>query len=153
MSNEYDSTADTLRHIKVVNTNLIDFATALLNRARKHDDSKLGPVEKPHFDRESPKLAELKYGTPEYMASLGRLQEALVHHYAANRHHPEHYDNGVNDMSLIDVVEMFCDWVAASKRTKGGKLNLTASFERFDFDPQLASIFRKTADAFGIDYE
>src|SRR5690242_11114411 len=151
---EYDSKADTLEHIQQVNNMLLKMVTALLERASAHDASKLGPIEKPHFDRETPMLKELTYGSPEYKASLERLGEALKHHYKANRHHPEFHEHGVADMNLIDVVEMFCDWVAASRRMKEPHvLKLEVSFERFKFDPQLANIFRKTAEYLNIKYE
>ena len=148
---QYDSKADTLEHIRKVSEYLGVFAIELIKRGMAHDDSKLGPIEKPHFDRETPMLKELTYGSPEYKESLGRLQDALKHHYAANSHHPEFHKEGVNGMSLLDVVEMFCDWKAASERNKGGKLNLEISFERFKFSKQLADIFRNTARA--LNYE
>ena len=38
-----------------------------------------------------------------------------------NRHHPEHFgEDGIRGMNLPDVVEMLCDWKAASERTKDG---------------------------------
>lgn len=147
----YDSTADTLAHIRKVNEYIAVVAIELIKRGMAHDDSKLGPIEKPHFDRETPLLKELTYGSPEYKESLGRLQDALKHHYAANSHHPEFYRNGVAGMNLLDLVEMFCDWKAASERNKGGKLNLEISFERFKFSHQLAEIFRNTAKV--LNYE
>lgn len=141
----YDSTADTLAHVKEVNRGLLIFCTLIMQRAMYHDDSKLGPIEKPHFDRETPNLKNLVYNSPEYKESLGRLREALQHHYKANDHHPEFYHSGVNGMNLMSVVEMFFDWVAASKRNKGGTLDLKSSYTRFGFDPQLQAIFTNTA--------
>lgn len=147
----YDSTNDTLAHIDEVRQQMRRVIGDLHDRSLRHDRSKLGPDEKPHFDRETPKLKELVYGSEEYKASLKRLGEALQHHYANNDHHPEHFgEDGVAGMNLMQVVEMFCDWVAASKRNKGGTLNLEASFARFNFDPQLANIFRNTARDMGI---
>lgn len=146
MSSEYDSAPDTYKHIQQVQYFLNRIIQALMNRGEVHDQSKLGPDEKPHFDRETPLLKELVYGSPEYKESLGRLGEALRHHYKNNKHHPEHHENGVAGMNLIDLVEMFADWCAASQRTAGGKLDLETSFNRFHFDPQLAQIFRNTAE-------
>lgn len=146
----FDSTAGTLAHIQEVNNNILKFVQLMLNRAQAHDASKLGPVEKPHFDRETQKLKELTYGSDEYKASLKRLGIALEHHYMANDHHPEHFTAGVSGMNLMQVVEMFCDWVAASKRNAGSTLDLETSFERFGFNHQLAEIFRNTANALNI---
>ena len=147
----YDSKADTLEHIREVNKNLLNFSMLLIDRAIVHDSSKLGPIEKPHFDRETQKLKSLVYNSDEYKESLNRLKVALDHHYAVNDHHPEHFSAGVNGMNLMQIVEMFCDWAAAAKRNAGGTLNLESSFERFKFDGvNLADIFRNTASTLNI---
>lgn len=143
----FDSGEATLRHIRLVSSYLSMFSVELLKRGMIHDSSKLGAVEKPHFDRETQNLRNLKVNTPEYNESLMRLKVALDHHYANNSHHPEHHEHGVADMTLFDLVEMFVDWKAASERTAGQALDLESSFERFKFDPQLANIFRQTAKA------
>jgi hypothetical protein len=142
----YDSEADTLRHIRRVNELLILVAVDLLSRGRVHDQSKLGPEEKPLFDELTPRLKELTYGSEEYKASLAALGPALKHHYAANTHHPEHYENGIHGMDLMDVVEMFCDWKAASERTKGGDFEGSLEYNqgRFGISMQLHNIFQNT---------
>jgi hypothetical protein len=143
---DYDSTADTLRHIAVVREGLAEIACILIKRGDVHDASKLGEPEKSVFDRETPRLKELAYGSDEYKDSLARLGPALTHHYAANSHHPEHYDGGVLGMDLMDLVEMFCDWRAASQRTMDGsfKRSIEISSKRFNLDPQLVAIFENT---------
>lgn len=146
---DYDSAADTLKHIRRVQDLLGEAAVELIRRAAVHDDSKLGEVEKPHFDRETPLLKSLVYGSDEYKESLKRLGAALEHHYANNSHHPEYYPDGVAGMDLFDLLEMFLDWKAASERQAGSELNLSISFERFKFEPQLQSIFRNTAAELG----
>ena len=74
------------------------------------------------------------------------MGDALKHHYEVNSHHPEHYDNGVAGMSLLDVMEMFCDWRAAAQRHSDGtfKKSLVINQERFAISDQLASIFENT---------
>jgi hypothetical protein len=146
---DYDSAADTLRHIHRVNHLLGDFACELIRRGQVHDESKLLSPEKDAFDRETPKLKTLTYGSDEYKASLAALGPALAHHYEHNSHHPEYYPDGVADMDLFDLVEMVLDWKAASERQAGAKINLEVSFERFKIDPQLASIIRNTAHRLG----
>lgn len=141
----YDSTADTQKHIGRVQQLLAMFSEELLQRAIVHDQSKLMPPEKEHFDRETPLLKDLVYGSEEYQASLKRLGVALEHHYKHNSHHPEHYDHGIDGMDLFDLVEMFLDWKAASERTAGSALNLSVSFKRFAVDDQLKMIMRNTA--------
>ena len=66
------------------------------------------------------------------------------------RHHPEHFPNGINDMNLIDVLEMFCDWVASSKRHNDGNIlkSIDINKERFNMPDELVSIMRNTAAYF-----
>lgn len=143
---KYDSSVDTLRHIKMVNQFLIDFSVELLNRAKVHDNSKLESPEKELFDEMTPILEKVEYNSPEYKDSLEKLKSALDHHYEVNSHHPQHYQNGVNDMTLHDIVEMYCDWRAAVLRTKNGDMNksIEINTERFNMSPQLAQIFKNT---------
>lgn len=69
------------------------------------------------------------------------------HHYASNRHHPEHFSKGVDDMTLVDIVEMLCDWKAASLRQNDGNLlkSIEINAKRFGYDDQLKRIFINTA--------
>ena len=147
----YDCTADTLIHIRRVQALLGRVARDLMERGERHDDSKLGPEEKPLFDEMTPLLKSLTYGSDEYKASLERLGTALKHHYAVNTHHPEHFENGVSGMNLLDVLEMLCDWKAASERTKDGNFqkSIEIGIERFKIEPQLAAILRNSAEQIG----
>ena len=142
----YDSKAETLEHIAQVERRLTKVCTELRDRGFFHDASKLGPSEKPIFDEVTPKLKGLVYGTDEYRASLKDLGPALTHHYQNNSHHPEHYQNGVAGMDLLDLIEMYCDWAAATLRGKDGDMSkgIEINVERFKLDPQLASILRNT---------
>lgn len=144
----YDSSKDTLAHIRRVNHLLLDFCMDLMRRAQVHDNSKLLPPEKEIFDEYTPLLAGSTYGTPEYTELLKGLGKALEHHYMNNSHHPEHYPiGGVSDMTLMDVVEMFFDWKAASERHNSGDImkSIEHNKKRFGIDDQLASIFENTA--------
>ena len=142
----YDSTVDTLDHIRKVQGNLYDVAYVLLSRSKAHDKSKLESPEKEVFDVVTPKLRSLTYGSEEYKAGIAELGEALAHHYAVNPHHPEHYDDGIAGMSLLDVIEMFCDWRAASQRHADGDFakSLEINRKRFEISDQLAGIFENT---------
>src|SRR6187402_2291843 len=113
---------DTFRHIERVRNLLGEVVADLLRRAADHDQSKLLPPEVDLFTEYTPKLAGVTYGSPEYQGFLRDMKPALDHHYANNRHHPEHHKNGVNDMTLIDLVEMLCDWKAASERHNDGNI-------------------------------
>lgn len=144
----YDSTKDTLLHIKRVNELLGQAAQELIRRGNEHDASKLMDPEKAEFDRLTPRLKELKYGTPEYAQSLAELNLALNHHYANNPHHPQHYEQGIDGMDLLDLIEMFFDWKAASERTRDGNIyqSIKINQQRFNMSEQLAHIFKNTAD-------
>jgi hypothetical protein len=147
MSNEpYDSTDDTHQHIAMVRLYMDRFSRGLHARADNHDASKLVSPEKEAYDVLTPRLKGLTYGSDEYRASLREMKPAIQHHYAHNTHHPEHYAGGVADFDLLDLVEMLCDWKAASLRHADG--DILASIEhnvtRFGLDPQLASILRNS---------
>jgi len=143
----YDSQADTLLHIKRVSQLLNEAAVKLIERGNVHDNSKLEEPEKSEFDRLTPLLKNLTFGSEEYKESLKELEVALTHHYENNTHHPQHYENGINGFDLFDLVEMFFDWKAASERTKDG--NIYKSIEhnkgRFEISDQICQIFENTA--------
>lgn len=146
MSN-YDSRLDTERHIQVVRGRISEFCSEMNRRALVHDESKLGGNEKPAFDRETPMLKHLTYGSDEYKAALARLGNALDHHYRHNSHHPQHYMDGIAGMDLYDLVEMFCDWAAAVERHNDGDIftSLFHNKERFGISDQLWRVLRNTA--------
>lgn len=116
----YDSRPDTMRHIGRVRSLLMECVGELYRRSSVHDKSKLVPPEKEAFDRCTPMLEATDFGTPEYTAAKAELGEALEHHYKHNRHHPEHFDAGVFEMNLIDLLEMLADWKAAGERHRSG---------------------------------
>lgn len=142
----YDSTEDTREHIRQVNERLKSVCVELRERGMFHDLSKFGPEEKPLYDVVVPKLNGLKYGTDEHRAALRELGPATAHHYAENTHHPEHYHNGISGMDLLDVVEMYCDWAAASVRSGDGDMTqgIEINIKRFGIDGPLAEILRNT---------
>lgn len=147
-SQQYDSSKDTLLHIKRVNELLLQFAKELMDRAVRHDNSKLHEPEKPLFDKMTPHLKTLTYGSEEYKKSLAELKPALDHHYAHNSHHPEFYKDGINDFDLVDLVEMICDWKAASERHEDGNIfsSIQINKTRFAMSDQLVKIFENTVN-------
>ena len=138
---------ETIKHIENVRKYIRIFTDALTSRGVKHDSTKLDSPEVEVFTECTPKLAKLTYGTPEYNESLKELDTALQHHYAHNRHHPEHFSKGIDDMTLVDIVEMLCDWKAASMRQHDGNLlkSIELNAQRFGYDDQLKRIFVNTA--------
>ena len=146
----YDSTADTLKHIKRVNELLIVGATELLSRGRFHDNSKLESPEKELFDEYTPKLKNCTYGSSEYQQYLEELKVALDHHYQHNSHHPEFYSNGIDGFDLYDLIEMFFDWKAASERHADGDIykSIEINKVRFNMSDQLVRILHNTANRY-----
>lgn len=145
---KYDSKEATLEHKQKVAKLITEFCEVMIDRAVNHDNSKLEKIEKDAFDVETPVLEKLTYGTPEYKESLKRLDKALEHHYKNNSHHPEHFKNGIDDMTIFDVVEMLFDWRAASQRHKDGNIfkSIEVNKDRFKMSNQLVKIFENTAN-------
>lgn len=143
---EYDSRRDTLAHIERVRDLLDEVRSRLHGRGAVHDESKLAEPEKSAFDEYTPKLKGTTYGSDEYKGFLAALKPALDHHYAANSHHPEHYPDGIAGMSLLDLIEMFVDWKAATERHADGDLgeSIEINAKRFGLSDQLAAILRNT---------
>lgn len=135
-------------HINEVQRLIRLFATELLKRGEQHDQSKHSPEEADVFDEYSGRLKGLTYGSPEYKACLEAMKPALDHHYRVNRHHPEHFNDGLFGMNLLDLVEMFLDWYAASKRHADGNIyeSIDKNFTRFGLSEQVRSILKNTAD-------
>lgn len=138
---------ETQKHIETVRKYIRFMIDKIEMRGVKHDASKLESPEVELFADVTPKLAETTYGSEEYESFLEALKPALDHHYASNRHHPQHFVNGVNDMTLIDIIEMFCDWKASSLRQNDGNLlkSIETNAERFNMDGQLKQILMNTA--------
>ena len=144
----YDSREDTKNHIKQVRVFTDRLAEAIIDRGCYHDFSKLREPEKSIFDEFTPKLAETTYGSLEYKKYLNEMKVALDHHYADNRHHPEHHINGVHDMNLVDLIEMLCDWKAATMRHNDGDIMKSIEFnqERFDYDDGIKQLMINTVN-------
>lgn len=139
---------DTFRHIERVRNLLNVCILDLIHRGQLHDQTKLEPPEVGAFAEYTPKLATCTYGSDEYKSYLSAIKPALDHHYAHNRHHPEHHKEGVNDMNLLDIIEMLCDWKAASERHNDGNIrkSIEINANRFGLSPQLVRILENTAD-------
>lgn len=143
---------ETIKHIHQVRKFLYKFIEELDERAKEHDQTKLEEPEASILAEHTDALASTPYAdadgnmTPEYEALLVQVQPALDHHYANNRHHPQHWPDGVDDMTLVDLVEMLCDWKAATQRNKCGNIrrSVEANAKRFGMSEQLTKIFENT---------
>lgn len=147
--NAYDSRPETYEHIGVVRGYLAEAVKHLLDRAQQHDASKLIDPELATFDEYTPKLKHSTFGSDEYKGFLVGMGEGLQHHYQSNRHHPEHFADGIEGMNLIDLVEMICDWLAAVQRHADGDIRRSIDINqaRFGYDDQIKRILHNTVDA------
>ena len=158
MTKPYDSAADTNAHRALVKRFMDTLAYDIITRATIHDNSKLNEPEKSVFDVVTPRLRGMTYGSEEYKASLAEMGTALEHHYQTNRHHPEYFKasygsgEGVRGMNLVDILEMFCDWCAATMRHEDGDIcdSIEHNMKRFKTGEVLACIFANTAQEFQI---
>ena len=157
LKEELEFENETRKHQQEVSKLLIQFSQLLLTRAMNHDQSKLESPEREHFIKATASLKGLSYGSEEYKESLKKLAPALEHHYLVNKHHPEFNDlNGfsfqtlndpIKSMDLIDIVEMLCDWIAATKRHADGDIgkSIQINEKRFGINDQLSQVFRNTS--------
>jgi hypothetical protein len=146
-----ESQKDTIDHIAKVQRNLLHVICMLADRSREHDASKLEEPELSGYESLRIRLADVEYGTDEYKAALQECRDTIAHHYAHNRHHPEHWQLGITDMSILDIIEMLADWKAAGERTKNGNLghSIQVNVSRFSISEQLHAILINTAKELG----
>lgn len=185
---EQATNAETSKHIRLVGKVLHLMVKHLLDRVDEHDLSKLDRPEVELFTKYTPMLAGLTYGSKEFNECKAGMGPALDHHYAKNRHHPEHFKEGkpdhqmavdisaleacqhlpeavrqrlvarlkrdlgddtspINGMTLVDLVEMFCDWKASSLRHNDGNIrkSIEINSARFRMTPQMVQILENTA--------
>jgi len=145
----YDSTPDTEQHIARVRKRIFEFTDEMVARAYRHDLSKYVEPEKSAIDRVRPQLKQLEFGTPEYK----ELKRAFSdHHYKINDHHLEYFENGIEGMGLLQIVEMLCDWKAATE-THGPDDNIYNSIDiickQHEINDTLKNIFVNTAKQMG----
>lgn len=153
MDIEIETSIEIKKHIYLV-SKLIEYFIYEINlRAKQHDMTKFSDEEFDHFCSAT-KLKSIKYNSEEYKEELNKLKPALDHHYENNRHHPEHFKNGINDMNLIDLIEMFADWSAATKKhddTHTVLNSIKINEQRFNMSEQLVKIFKNTFNDFEND--
>ncbi|MCA9060459.1 MAG: hypothetical protein KDA85_18240 [Planctomycetaceae bacterium] len=144
-----DCIAQTTAHIRCVQSLLLTVCNDLMLRAIRHDASKLQNPEFATFVEFTPKLRDSTYGSDEYKGFLASMKPALDHHYANNSHHPEHFENGVQDMTLLDLLEMLLDWKAATERHADGDIfkSIEINRKRFNMPPEIGDLLLRTAES------
>lgn len=140
-----DYVKDVIDHKQRVAGYMQTIANDLFRRAYIHDNSKFSPEEFEAYEEAFPNLQKYAYGTEELRAELRKIKPAIQHHFKANDHHPEWHDQGVGGMSLVQLLEMVCDWLAASERSQTDfSQGLEINKERFHIDEQLFEVIKNT---------
>lgn len=149
MSNEAIGLRLVADHVQRVQVHMRSAVDNLIARLVQHDQSKYTADELPLVTGKA-YLDSLSYNSDEYKAALANVQAAVAVHYAKNSHHPEHYPNGVADMSLLDLLEMLCDWQAAGEIKNGSiEKSIALNIERFKLSPDVVAILENTAREMG----
>ena len=138
----------TTKHKLWVSWYIFKFVKAIIWRAFTHDLSKYTPSESKGFIEVIDKLKYLTYGSNEYMESLRSIKPSIDAHYLRNRHHPEFFKKGIDGMNIVDFVEMYCDWQAASKRHEDGNIfkSIVQNEKRFKIPVELGSMLINQAE-------
>lgn len=111
---------------------LLKVCFILLRRGMVHDLSKFGKdefsilVENIHFFRTIP------YATNDYEKYIKTIYSATEHHYGKNSHHPQHYGN-IEEMGFLDLVEMLCDWKAATRKCRHDNIEKSMEYNKNKF--------------------
>ena len=132
-------------HTFGVRSRVTRICTALMTRAITHDNSKYSENELDDHISMAEEMDGIKYGTDAYYAIKRKYETLSAEHFANNRHHPEHHPNGLNDMNLVDVIEMLCDWLTGSENTGTPvERSLEINEKRYNVSPQLMKLLRNT---------
>lgn len=126
----------------------------VMQRGNKHDETKLGPEELPHYVATIDEFEKHPYGSDGYHKAKESLGPSVVHHYKHNRHHPEHFHNGIEGMNLVDLLEMLVDWKAATQNHPEQPGNtaksLVLAIGKYKISPQLTQILLNTMTDFEL---
>lgn len=152
MDNLEKSKIETRSHQETVKQFMNKLQNLIDDRSKYHDSTKLMSPELEVFAKHTPVLIDLEYNSDEYKQHLKEMNVALKHHYAHNRHHPEHFENGIQDMNLVDLIELVCDWKATSLRQNDGNVltQMSKNKERFELSDQLYHIIKNTMELFEL---
>lgn len=99
------------RHKLEIQKKLSLLINELKKRADEHDISKLKEPEYSGWVKMD-KEPRYEYGSKEYFEKIKKYKWLFDLHYRKNRHHPEYWQGFFQDMDLIDLLEMICDWIS-----------------------------------------
>ena len=134
-------------HQQKVGAVMLKVINELIDRALKHDDSKFTTQQIRDNLVTLPDKWKLQqqghdYHSPEQKEHRRRFAQEIHRHRSAHPHHPEHFPNGVNDMNLIDLIEMLCDWYASAPDIDQSICENSCDYK---IDPHITQILKNTA--------
>ena len=97
-------------HIAEFQQAIATLTEKLKQRAKTHDASKLQEPELTQYTEVEEKLEKHPIGSHNYRSIVKQNKPILDKHYKNNPHHPEHFKNGFNSMTILDLVDVFTDW-------------------------------------------
>jgi hypothetical protein len=145
-SDEKEFLERNIKHRYYVSFFLMKLIEDLFLRSNVHDVSKHSDEEFEGF-RKSIYYLKGPWGQenrpPEI---LEQLNESLQIHYKRNDHHPEHFENGMEDMDLVQLLELIADWRAAMIGQDNHDIDETIATgqERFGYPDFMAKILKNT---------
>lgn len=152
ISDEIKTLTRIIRHQRHVGFLLRELARQLEREADTHDQSKLEFDELEGFYQLDIGRNHQKqeYGSKDYEAGI--QIDAVKLHYERNDHHPEHYPNGLDDMSFVKVLVMLYDWESARlERDTGADMDKTWAMrqKRFNLSDQQLYFLRTIWEKMG----
>lgn len=131
---------------------LAKFCAEISFRSSIHDDSKFRKDEFEVYSDNVEEFNKYSWDSPEERRLREKLTPAGVIHRKRNRHHPEYFENGIDGMNLIDLLEMLCDWRSAAERGPGDSIrkNLPTLQEKYNISPQLLKLLENTLKDFNM---
>jgi hypothetical protein len=145
--------ADTRKHQQAVMKWMGRVIEDLLERMLVHDASKFADDEAPYYIDPVYQLNTLgvPYGSDEYKRITKQMGKGWDHHKSVNDHHVEYFlpsADPFSKMNLLNLLEMVCDWMAASERIGNDpSLPLERSLAKFGMSEQLAMIIKNTINS------
>ena len=142
------------KHRKRVFDLMAKISQDVMQRGNDHDLSKYDETELPTYARVIEEFEKCPYGSVGYWRAKDSLGDTVKHHHEKNRHHPEHFHNGIDGMNLVDLLEMLCDWKSATQNHPehpGDMQNsIKIAIEKYKISPQLAQVLYNTMKDFDL---
>lgn len=147
MTTKYEKS---VQHIRDVQALIMECSINLQDRLLAHDQSKLVEPERSAYEGLDEKLVGIEFGSDAYKLTIkAHLGSALNHHYAYNRHHPEHYSNGIAGMSLFDLLEMLCDLRAICTEKGKPEIDLETNKRIHNMSDEMYGLLLNTIEELG----